>query len=259
MQLVKIDSNLIQFIVDQPTIHGKEFINSLDSFTDFCNKGIKGLINKEVHFIGCQHGDDNEMFPTEPEVIQQTILSQRLVYKLVLQIKPQIIGVEGFFGDEFTPKNQAMELLKLQGKHRPSISEILAVSAKLSNDEQSNSIIKVWKQLKNNVIFIGAEHPNLTSLCLKVIQNMEKMVHLNYPVNLIKEAKSNLDLLQSLRGYYMLARLNKFMEIHKLNKGLIAMGSEHCEHEVKDTVNFYRPDKWLIYDAIPDNVSVIKS
>lgn len=136
-----LGENLENYIRSNKSKAIADFWEEKNKILDSLENNLEKLSQKKVCFIGFQHGGDINIGDIEKQNLL-AIKSQNHTYRLLFSINPDLVGVEGFCGDLYTPKIQTIEHFHAVGKINPTNLQIFKGITQLANNNSCNSVYR---------------------------------------------------------------------------------------------------------------------
>ncbi len=242
-----LGKNLEYYIRNNKSKAVTGFWEEKNKILDSLEVNLEKLSQKKICFIGFQHGGDINIGDTEKQNLL-AIKSQNNTYKLLFSINPDLVGVEGFCGDIYTPRMQTIEHFHAVGEMNPNNLQIFRGITQLAQNNSCNSVYRYWQLCniqKRNCTFVGIENKTLDYLAAE-IHNKTKAAIESRDMIKFQEIKPVNDDVSFLRGYSMFGTFNQRIEIHRSENPVLPIGAEHIREELAKIQKIHSPIEWKI-------------
>lgn len=243
-----IEDAYIKVLKSSAKLHrgAAEVFQLLDRFRKTLNTEFQYAGNNEIHIIGSSHHSHDGLGEIAP-----VIESQREVYKTLIEINPDILGVEGFYREAYT-RHAEVAQLQAEGVLPRRLTE-KQIDECIKNADDHPVAPAIYKYYNENPSkkYTGVEHEALHQFQEQCYQSYEQLRRFGL---ITKE--SPIAILQCgtlrLRGLMMIAILTRVMRKTNSVRAALPVGALHLQ-EIKELKVHLNAKCWKTY-----NVSKLK-
>lgn len=219
-------------------------LDKISRYRKTFEKEFPRAANQSIHIIGMIHTHWNRSARNsiEEDVVVE---SQNQVIKTLTEIQPEIIGVEGFCGDKFTPQGIVEENQKLNMKRELLPNEVQTLVNQMLDDPEVNPILNF--QMQNpHIQFSGTEQLDLLRLQVATMmgashESQKRALTKQDPLTVV------LDGTVRLRSLMMIAKLSRHLTKHSKKVGALPVGHLHLL-DIRELGSHLGAD-WKFYNA----------
>ncbi len=202
--------------------------------------------DKEIHILGMTHGAKN----MSPDSKKSAIKSQKLIVKTLEEIQPDIVGVEGFCGEEYTPEKLIKEVSERLTMVNPGVktSDAQDIIENILNDP-TNSWVTNFYKMHPGTKFYGIESQDLIKIsdAISISFDLKKQSQDSMYKGKIKIEEIYREI-NRLRGLFMIAKLTRAIRKTKAVKAAVPVGAAHML-EMNQLCHHLGAENWYFYDA----------
>lgn len=196
----------------------KDVLDKVEDYKTVLSTFMPVVAKRKVHIIGMEHGGN------DPNLDASAITSQIKVTNLLKSLRPDIVGLEGFWAEDFSVYNYAVGCLELRGYKPEDLDPKLLDQyvAEVSKHPAGNSIFR-YADFNSTAKVMAVEYREL----------MRLQLHLNDLVQKNGRPEKLMQLYMAvarLRGILMMARLGEHLSNESLTTSIaIPVGYLHLQ------------------------------